>query len=208
MLVYHPDRTKFNKIAQQLIDWGLVVDLKRAEEAFFGTGVFTKTQYEALVQLLAIFARHPAASANALKLAETQSDSASVGQAKFHIQTHVVDDLSLGTVAKVVNTSATHFRHKFKQGTGINFSEYVLLIRVEKARNLLGNLNLQVSEIAFEVGFQSLSRFNRTVKGSDGPSPCFLSADSCQVESTRSLTNSSHPPDQVQSLSADIYDLL
>jgi len=171
VLLHTPDRTKFNKIAQQLIDWGSLVDLKRVEEAFFGTRVFTEAKYEALIRLLSIFARHLAASANALKLAETQSDSAAVGQAKSHIQTHVGDDLSLGTVAKVVNTSASHFSYKFKQATGINFSEYVSLTRVEKARNLLENPNLRVSEIAFAVGFQSLSQFNRTFKRVTGQVP-------------------------------------
>jgi AraC-like DNA-binding protein len=43
--------------------------------------------------------------------------------------------------------------------------------RIEKAKNLLLNPNLRVSEIAFEVGFQSLTHFNRVFKRIVGESP-------------------------------------
>jgi AraC-like DNA-binding protein len=55
--------------------------------------------------------------------------------------------------------------------TGINFVDYVARTRIEKARNLLLNPNRRVSEVAFEVGFQSLSQFNRTFKKVVGQSP-------------------------------------
>ena len=42
--------------------------------------------------------------------------------------------------------------------------EFVARTRIEKARNLLQNPNLRISEVAFEIGFQSLSQFNRTFK--------------------------------------------
>ena len=55
--------------------------------------------------------------------------------------------------------------------TGINFVDYVARTRVEKARNLLLNPNRRVCEVAFEVGFQSLSQFNRTFRKVVGESP-------------------------------------
>jgi len=48
--------------------------------------------------------------------------------------------------------------------------------RIEKARNLLQNPNLRISEVAFEVGFQSLSQFNRAFKRIVGKSPCHFRA--------------------------------
>jgi AraC-like DNA-binding protein len=42
---------------------------------------------------------------------------------------------------------------------------------VEKAKNLLVNPQLRISEIAFEVGFQSLSQFNRAFRRHAGTSP-------------------------------------
>ena len=67
--------------------------------------------------------------------------------------------------------SATYFSARFKEMTGINFTDYVARTRVEKARNLLLNPHRRVGEVAFEVGFQSLSQFNRTFKKVAGQSP-------------------------------------
>ncbi|NDA68040.1 MAG: AraC family transcriptional regulator, partial [Verrucomicrobia bacterium] len=59
----------------------------------------------------------------------------------------------------------------FKKSTGINFTDYLSRIRIEKAKNLLLNPNLRISEIAYEVGFQSLTHFNRIFKKLAGQSP-------------------------------------
>jgi len=59
----------------------------------------------------------------------------------------------------------------FKKITGINFTDYLSRVRIEKAKNLLLNRNLRISEIAYEVGFQSLTHFNRVFKKITGQSP-------------------------------------
>ena len=41
----------------------------------------------------------------------------------------------------------------------------------EKAKNLLLNPNLRISEVAYEIGFQSLTHFNRVFKKITGQSP-------------------------------------
>ena len=171
ILLHRPDRAQFNKIAQQLIEWGAQVDLKRVEEAFFNTRVLTKQQYESLIRLLTIFAEHLASCGNALMLAHEHAEAPAVERARHHIHEHSGDELSLGAVARVVNMSASYFSEKFKQATGMNFVEYVARTRIEKARNLLQNPNLRISEIAFDVGFQSLSQFNRAFKNVTGKAP-------------------------------------
>jgi AraC-like DNA-binding protein len=70
-----------------------------------------------------------------------------------------------------VNTSSFYFCKLFKKATGLNFTDYVSRVRIEKAKNLLLNPNLRISEIAFEVGFQSLTHFNRVFKKIIGQSP-------------------------------------
>ena len=44
-------------------------------------------------------------------------------------------------------------------------------MRVEKAKSLLPNPNLRISEIAYDIGFQSLTHFNRVFKRITGQSP-------------------------------------
>jgi len=74
-------------------------------------------------------------------------------------------------VAAAVHTSIFYFCKLFKKVTGTTFTEFVSRTRVEKAKNLLLNPNLRVSEIAYEVGFQSLTHFNRVFKQIMGESP-------------------------------------
>ena len=79
--------------------------------------------------------------------------------------------MSLTSVARVANMSANYFSEKFVEATGMNFVEYVTRTRIEKACTLLQDPNLRISEIAFDVGFQSLSQFNRGFKQVRGQCP-------------------------------------
>ena len=88
------------------------------------------------------------------------------------------DDISLSEVARAVNMSAHYLSEKFKESTGLTFTEYTARVRIEKARNLLQIPNLQVSEIAYEVGFQSLSPFNRAFRQIVGKAPTQYRRDS------------------------------
>ena len=171
ILLQRPDKTQFNRIAATLLKWGSEVDLKRLEEAYFSTRVLTQGQYEALIRLLTIFAEHLASCANALMLAQGQAEAPEIRHARDYIHEHSDDELSLCAVAHIVNMSASYFSGKFKEATGLNFVEYVARTRIEKARNLLLQPNRRVSEVAFEVGFQSLSQFNRTFKKVTGQAP-------------------------------------
>ncbi len=94
-----------------------------------------------------------------------------ITRARQFIQEHQDEDISLGQVAKAVNASSFYFCKMFKKVTGINFTDYLSRLRIEKAKNLLLNPNLRVSEIAYEVGFQSLTHFNRVFKKIIGESP-------------------------------------
>ncbi len=94
-----------------------------------------------------------------------------IWKARKFIEEHSAEELSLRKVAKAVNASSNHLSEKFKQITGINFVEYVARTRFEEACRLLHDVDLRISEIAFEVGFQSLSQFNRVFKKLSRKSP-------------------------------------
>jgi AraC-like DNA-binding protein len=94
-----------------------------------------------------------------------------IWKARSFIDQHWAEELSLGKVARATNTSTNYFSEKFKEATGTNFVKYVARTRFEKAAALLRDADLRVSEIAFAVGFQSLSQFNRIFKKLAGKSP-------------------------------------
>ena len=195
ILLHHPEKPEFNRIAETLIKWGTEVDLKKVEEAYFNTRVLSLPQYEALIRLLTIFAEHLASCANQLALQNRKAEPEAVWRARRHIEEKFREELSLPDVARVVNMSANYFSEKFKEVTGLNFVEYVARTRIEKARNLLQNPNLRISEVAFEVGFQSLSQFNRAFKRIVGKSPSHFRAgfgqrDEIALRYSRSQTSS------------------
>ncbi len=171
ILLHRPDAKQFSKVAQTLIEMGTEIDLKKAEEAWFATTVLKESQYQSMLRLLHIFAGHLSECANALSLEVQSAESASVTKAKVIVQTNSDDDISLGRVAKAVNVSAGYFSELFHKTTGLTFTEYVARVRVEKVKNLLANPRLQITSIAYDTGFKSLSQFNRVFKRLTGVSP-------------------------------------
>jgi AraC-like DNA-binding protein len=166
-----PTPAQFERATRQLLAWGLKVDLKKLEEAYFHTRVLTSGQYGAFVRLLAIFAEHLSVVANQLFVREQNAEPPAIIRARQFINEHHSADLCLGDVARAVNTSTFYFCKKFKQVTGLNFTDYLSRVRIEKAKQLLLNPQARVSEIAYEAGFQSLTHFNRVFKKVAGQSP-------------------------------------
>lgn len=166
-----PSRAQFAKTAKQLVEWGLKVDLTQAEEAYFHTRVIAPKQYEAMIRLLTIFADHLSMVSNQLVVQQDHAEPQMISRAREFIDGHQSEDLSLSEVARAVNCSTFYFCKMFKKATGLHFTEYLARVRIEKAKNLLLNPNLRISEIAYEVGFQSLTHFNRVFRRLVGQSP-------------------------------------
>jgi AraC-like DNA-binding protein/ligand-binding sensor protein len=166
-----PTEAQFQRTLQLVEEWGVNVDHTKLKEAYFATRVVPGKQHEAVVKLLAIFAQHLSMLSNQILLQQGNAEPPVITRAKEYIQEHQTENLRLGHVAKAVNTSTFYFCKMFKKVTGINFTDYLSRVRIEKAKNLLLNPNLRVSEIAFEVGFQSLTHFNRVFKKILGHSP-------------------------------------
>ena len=166
-----PNRWRFEEITRELLRLGTHIDLKQFEEAYFASRVLTPDQYDSTIRQLVIFARILSASGNQLARLRITPDNAVVSRARQIIDEGFREDLFLGDVARRVNVSAGYFSTLFKKGTGLNFLDYVARLRVEKTKHLLRNPKFRVSEVAFEVGFQSLSQFNRTFRRIVGSSP-------------------------------------
>lgn len=73
--------------------------------------------------------------------------------------------------------SASHFSKVFKKLTGMSFSEYVNIIKVENAIILLRNNNATMTAISRKCGFSTIRNFNRVFKKVTGYSPLSLPKD-------------------------------
>lgn len=166
-----PTEVQFEKTAERLEKMGMDIDRETLRNAFFAGKVVSPKQHESAVKLLTIFAQHLAMLSNQIFIQQENSEPPVITRARSYIHEHQAEELSLGQVAKAVNMSSFYFCKMFKKVTGVNFTDYVARVRIEKSKNLLLNPNLRVSEIAFEVGFQSLTHFNRVFKKILGQSP-------------------------------------
>ena len=166
-----PSPAQFDRTAKTISEWGVEADVDKLKDTYFGTRVLSPKQYASSVRLLSIFAEHLSMVSNQVVVQQQTAEPPVITRAKQFIHEHQGDDLSLGQVAKSVNTSTFYFCKMFKKATGVNFTDYLSRVRIEKAKNLLLNPNLRISEIAYEVGFQSLTHFNRVFKKIVGQSP-------------------------------------
>jgi AraC-like DNA-binding protein len=166
-----PTEAQFAKLGALFAQWGLQGETEKLKAAYFNSRVMGPKEHESIVKLLAIFAEHLTMLSNQLVVQHENAEPPMIRRAKEFIHQHHAEDLSLSQVAKAVNSSTFYFCKMFKKFTGVNFTEYLSRIRIEAARNLLLNPNLRISEIAYEVGFQSLTHFNRVFKSIVGESP-------------------------------------
>ena len=74
-------------------------------------------------------------------------------------------------LAKVSGVSEAHFARSFKDAFGVPPHRYLLTRRIERAKALLRDTDLPVTEIAFETGWASLGTFGRVFRDVTGESP-------------------------------------
>lgn len=166
-----PTRGQFEKVAALAEKWGIEADRETLRQAFFSGKVVSPKEHDAALKLLAVFAQHLAALSNRVFIQRANAEPPTIARARAYIEDHQHEELSLNRVAKAVNMSSYYFCKMFKKAAGITFTDYVSRVRIEKSKNLLLNPNLRVSEIAYEVGFQSLTHFNRVFKNILSQSP-------------------------------------
>ncbi|WP_419875668.1 response regulator transcription factor [Candidatus Pristimantibacillus sp. PTI5] len=87
------------------------------------------------------------------------------------IDQHYRDELSLQDIAKRFFVSREYVSRKFKQEYGINITDYITGIRIDKAKLLMVNPNLRIAQIAEMVGFHDEKYFSKVFKKQEGISP-------------------------------------
>jgi len=171
VLLSPPTAARFTHTLRTLSDRGVTLDPVQAQAAYFHTRVINPGQYEAMLRLLAIFARHLAVLSNQLTIATHPVDPPVIARAKIFIAEHHDEPISLGLVARAVNTSSFYFCKVFRRTTGLKFVDYVGRVRIEHVKKLLLNPHSNISEAAYSAGFTSLSQFNRIFKRVVGAEP-------------------------------------
>jgi AraC-like DNA-binding protein/ligand-binding sensor protein len=144
---------------------------KKARQTYFETPVVTADRFEAIVQLLNVFAQYLADYAERHTIASGADEPAAVANAKRFVQAHADEPIILAQVVEHVGVSRFYFCKLFKKATGMTLTEYVGRVRVEKAKTLLVDPSLRISEVVYAAGFGSIPNFNSVFKRHVGMAP-------------------------------------
>lgn len=102
----------------------------------------------------------------------TPHEDSVIGQVIDYIRENYTDPaLSIGTIAGIYGMSAAALSLKYKEQTGMYPSEYLMLLRMEKAKELLTGTSMSIQDIGTSVGYYDASSFIRRFKKHMGITP-------------------------------------
>lgn len=87
------------------------------------------------------------------------------------IQKQFQEPPSMSDAASICNLSEGYFCRAFHEHTGLRYVEYIQAVRVEHFCHTIQESETSITDAAFEVGFNSLSQFNRVFRKMKGTSP-------------------------------------
>lgn len=140
-----------------------ILDIMRSDDEF--------CLEEAKGILIAFLIELARESQDDVKDVEDEQNNALVSDALDYISENYMKQIRIETLAKHCHISETHFRRIFSSCMSIGPLEYINLIRIQHACELLRKTDSLISDIAFRCGFPALSTFNRNFKQVLGCSP-------------------------------------
>ena len=88
-----------------------------------------------------------------------------------YLEDHFSEELSISSLAAAHYISLNYLSRRFKQQTGYSPKQYLINIRLAKAKALLCESDMQVSVIAYKCGFQDVNNFIRLFRIREGITP-------------------------------------
>ncbi|MFK0525071.1 response regulator [Paenibacillus illinoisensis] len=100
-----------------------------------------------------------------------QQGNTPIGEALAYIEAHLGEPMTMRELADSLHLNSSYFSVLFKEQVGLNFSEYLMRKRVQRAKELLVQTTMPISEIAESVGYQTDKYFIKVFKSLEGLSP-------------------------------------
>jgi AraC family transcriptional regulator len=94
-----------------------------------------------------------------------------VRRALEYLQETYTQEFSLERVSAAAQLSKYHLERVFKKATGLRLHNYVVMLRVERAKEILARTSRPIADVALELGFADQSHFSNVFKQITGLSP-------------------------------------
>ena len=148
---------------------GLFLDLLK----HFRTGgkysmLFVKAD---LLKLLAIIASEYEQTQSHEKVLLLDKYHAAIDRALAYLEEHFSEKLYLEDVCKISLMSESSFSYIFKQVTGSTFTEYLMHLRISRAKELLRESTMTAADIAAACGFSDTAYFSNSFRRTTGQTP-------------------------------------
>ena len=88
-----------------------------------------------------------------------------------YIADHYAEDIKMSDVAHECGLSESHFRRIFEESMSMKPLDYLNMVRIDKACEIIQNKDYAMEEVGFRVGYQTPSTFNRNFKKLTGKTP-------------------------------------
>ena len=98
-------------------------------------------------------------------------DKRHVNKAIEYLETHYQEELKVNDLAKNLLLDRTYLYRLFKQQTGLSIKEYLINLRMEKAKDLIANTNQSIHAISVLVGYTNYLSFSNVFKDKVGMTP-------------------------------------
>lgn len=104
--------------------------------------------------------------------ANAENDSKKlIKEIKKYIQDNMSQEINLNTIATKFHMNLFYISHLFKKETNMNFLDYLTLLRIDKAKELLTDVNNKVYEVSTRVGYDDQRYFSQVFKKYTGYTP-------------------------------------
>jgi two-component system response regulator YesN len=152
---------QINKLYRKIIN--IINDIAATKEVSFQNENYKEfNSFNSLSDLKIYLKTHIFEFINLLKKRnETNSISDII---KKYVQENYYKDIDMAVASNIVSLSYSHFSKIFKDETGMNFSDYLLKVRMEKALELLSDPTNKINDVSKSVGYNNPKHFTRAFK--------------------------------------------
>ena len=89
-----------------------------------------------------------------------QKNAGIVNRIKAYVSENIAQTITLEILSEVAELSPNYISTLFYKETGINFKDYLISVRIDKAKELLKNTQLKIYEVANAVGYEDTRYFS------------------------------------------------